>query len=156
VVKTHTCWDVPVYRESPPPHLIEGLLDRDYHPYHAQLYHEISGEVRLCVDCHTMAATGPLIGPMAGEERPHGCLGDANGATLPRGWMDRLAECFRTTFGDSVCVNSPFAGGYITRTHGRRRPWLQLELSRGEFLDHDGQRWRVLMALTEFCRRSFS
>jgi formiminoglutamase len=151
VVKTHTCWKVPVYDPFPPWRLVDELLDRYYRPFHQQLSAPASA-VRLGVDCHTMAAVGPPIGPDAGAARPSVCLGDARGTTLPFGWMRKLAKCFRQAFGPDVAVNEPFSGGYITRRHGRERPWVQVELSRAPFLSDDGKRWRVLQALTEFCR----
>lgn len=158
VVKTHTCWGVPVYYETPPEAVIGRLLDRYYHPYRRRLSHGVSADVQLCVDCHTMAAAGPPVGPDPGRPRPHVCLGngDSEGrgtSTLPREWMAPLLASFRAAFGDPVTWNDPFSGGHITRTHGRERPWLQLELSRAPFLSAAEKRRGVLQALTEFCHR---
>lgn len=153
VVKTHTCWEVPVYREFPPEEIIGRLLDKYYYPYHARLSSPGNGNIRLCVDCHTMAACGPPLGPDPGRARPHVCLGDVRGTTLPPGWTAELVACFRGAFGESVAMNTPFAGGYITRAHSRERPWVQLELSRASFLSEEEKRQRVLRALMDFCRR---
>lgn len=153
IVKTHTCWDVPVYDEFPPADVIDALLDQYYRPYHARLTELAQkGNTRLAVDCHTMAAVGPPIAPDTGETRPSVCLGDAGGVTLPFGWMDKLLGCFQAAFGPDVTVNKPFSGGYITRTHGREMPWVQVELSRGPFASNEEKRARVLQALTEFCQ----
>ena len=54
-------------------------------------------------------------------------------------------------FDGDVTVNRPFSGGYITRTHGKRNPWVQLELSRDETIPREEKRRRVLSALTRFC-----
>lgn len=151
VVKTHTCWKVPVYHEFPPEAVVEELLDRYYHPYHADLDRRFTEDTLLAVDCHTMAAAGPPIGPDSGQARPWVCLGDDHGRTLPDGWIDRLADCFRSEFDGNVTVNEPFSGGYITRTHGRQHPWMQLELSRAPFLPNPAKRSRVLAALSNFC-----
>ena len=59
VVKTHTCFNVPVYDPFPPDEVIEELLDRYYRTYHARLRDLASGGVRLGLDCHTMLAIGP-------------------------------------------------------------------------------------------------
>jgi formiminoglutamase len=156
VVKTHTCWNVPVYREELPTDVIAQLLDRYYHPYHHRLSHPMNSDIKLCVDCHTMAAVGPAIGPDTGEERPAVCLGDANGASLPAGWIDVLTKSFRDAFFNlDVTVNKPFSGGYVTRCHGQERPWLQIELSRAPFLPNDAKRERVLRALEQFCDKMF-
>lgn len=152
VVKTHTCWNVPVYRNPLPDEVIAQLLNQYYHPYHERLADgQTHPSVRLCVDCHTMAAIGPPIGPGAGEERPFVCLGDGNGTTLPPKWIDQLARCFGDTFETEIAVNKPFSGGYITTTYGRNRPWVQVELSRAAFLTLDEKRTRILSALSAIC-----
>jgi formiminoglutamase len=158
VVKTHTCWNEPVYHSFPPEEVIDRLLDQYYEPYHQQLRSQFSAEVRLGVDCHTMAAVGPPIGPDTGSSRPVVCLGDNHGATLPAGWMDQLAACFRQVFEKKtdVTVNQPFSGGYITQTHGKQHPWVQLELTRDPKLSTRQKRARVLAALTLFCEKTFS
>jgi formiminoglutamase len=161
VVKTLTCWNVPVYHVFPPEPVVEQILDRYYRPYHRRLSTGIPAEIRLCVDCHTMAAEGPPVGPDAGEIRPHVCLGNGNGdeagaLTLPRGWTGRLLGSFREVFGDAVTTNEPFSGGYITRFHGKERPWLQLEISRAPFMSNAEKRCGVLRALTDFCEQVFA
>jgi N-formylglutamate amidohydrolase len=158
VVKTQTCWNVPVYREFPPDQVVEQLLDRYYRPYHRRLSTGLPADIRLGVDCHTMAGLGPPIGPDPGEVRPHVCLGNGNGdggggLTLPPGWTGHLLGCFRAVFGDAVTTNEPFAGGYITRHHGRERPWLQLEISRAPFMSNAEKSYGVLRALTDFCQK---
>ena len=51
IVKTHTCWDVPVYERFPPENVIERLLERYYDPYHKQLREAAaSGSLLLGVD----------------------------------------------------------------------------------------------------------
>jgi N-formylglutamate amidohydrolase len=159
VVKTETCWREPVYHPFPPEPVIETLLERYYRPYHHRLRTSVPANVRLCVDCHTMAEAGPPIGPDPGDLRPHVCLSTGerggNAVKLPRSWTDRLMDSFRLVFGDSVALNSPFAGGYITRTHGRGRPWVQIELSRSPFLSDREKRDGVLRALTAFSQEVF-
>ena len=156
VVKTHTCWDVPVYDPFPPDKVVQTLLARYYRPYHERLQSP-QPDVRLCVDCHTMAAVGPPVAPDAGQQRPEVCLGNARGRSLPKEWTDRLHAAFKHAFADfTVMVNNPFSGGHITRTHGADNPWLQVELSRATFLSHAEKRERVLAALTEFCERTLT
>jgi formiminoglutamase len=156
VIKTHTCWDVPVYHESPPEEVIQRLLDRYYRPYHASLGEAASDTgVRLGIDGHTMAAVGPPIGPDTGADRPPICLGDVDGQSLPEGWTDTLAECLANAFDFEISVNKPFRGGYITRRHMTEMPWVQIEFSRRAFLPDAEKRARLLGALDEFCRRVF-
>jgi N-formylglutamate deformylase len=150
VVKTHTCWNVPVYREFPPEEVVEALLDRYYWPYQRGLSGLAGGEAILGVDCHTMLAKGPPIGPGPGIERPWVCLSNGEG-TCPQPWIESLRQCFEEVFDGPVTINDPFRGGYITRTHSAEMPWVQLELSRTPFLDWAPKRQRVLTALANWC-----
>ena len=151
VVKSHTCWDIPIYSQPLTPALIEILMERYHRPYHRRLTALAETGMLLGVDCHTMAAHGPPVGPDPGVERPQVCLGNADG-TCPSDWMASLQACFQQRFPGAVTINNPFSGGYITRYHGREMPWVQLELSRGHFAD-DSQKSRwVVNALSAWSR----
>jgi formiminoglutamase len=154
VVKTHTCWNVPVYGELPPDGVVKQLLDRYYHPYHACLKERAKAGVRLGVDLHTMAEKGPPVGPDPGRERPWVCLSNGDGTTCPHDWMEALQSCFEDSFGPNVRINDPFKGGFITRTHAAELPWFQLELSRGPFMSNAEKRSAVLRALTRWCEHT--
>lgn len=149
IVKTHTCWGVEVYREPPSEETIEELLRRYYRPYHSALS-SFSEDVKLGVDCHTMAAVGPPIGPGPGIERPPLCLSNADG-TCPDEWLRRLASCLREASGLTVAINHPFKGGFIIRSHSRELPWVQLELSRAPFRSDVEKRRIVLEAFDRWC-----
>jgi len=149
VIKTHTCWEETVWRQPPSPSLVADLLARYHAPYHQRLARP-GHDVVLGVDCHTMAAFGPPIGPDPGAERPEVCLSDADG-TLPKAWFERLIDAFRSAFDGEVAVNRPFRGGHIVRAHAAERPWVQLELSRAPFDSDAGKRRRVLAALRGWC-----
>ena len=152
VVKTHTCWDVPIYEPSPPKSVFETLLELYYRPYHERLSRlGGSGKFPLAVDCHTTAGHGPPVGPDPGAERPWVCLSNADG-TCPQAWIELLGQCFRNVFDGPVTINEPFQGGYITRTHAAEMPWVQLELSRAPFLTNSEKRQGVIEALRAFCR----
>lgn len=152
VVKTHTCWNVPVYEEFPPDDVIATLLERYYRPYHARLRECAESNVVLGVDCHTMAAHGPPVGPDPGVERPRVCLSNADG-TCSDAWIETLRDCFLQTMDTDVRINDPFQGGYITRSHAVELPWVQLELSRAPFVSDADKGRRVLEALTRWCKR---
>ena len=155
VVKTHTCWNVPVYREFPPELVVESLLSKYYHPYHERLRELAKAGVRCGVDLHTMAAKGPPVGPDPDVERPWVCLGNVDGTTSPPEWIDTLKDCFEEGFGDNVRVNDPFKGGFVTRSHAAELPWIQVELSRGPHMTNEEKRAAVLKALTLWCQRTF-
>lgn len=147
VIKSHTCWDVPIYATELSQNTIFHLLKNYYFPYHVSLKKlAAQNNLLLGIDCHTMNAVGPPVGPDAGNERPWICLSDAGGA-CPRHWVETLAAAFREVFGDHVSINDPFKGGYITKYHGREMPWVQLEISRAPFMSNSEKRLALLSVL---------
>jgi len=145
VVKTHTCWNIPIYKAYPSKELIESLLSEYYRPYHKKLSLFARGS-KLGIDCHTMAIKGPPIGPDPGICRPHICVSNA-GFTCPPGWILSLAECLEKAFGQRVAINHPFKGGFIIREHAKELPWIQLEISRASCLNNKEKRYLLLSAL---------
>jgi len=153
VVKTHTCWNVPIYSEPLTQALVQELLARYYRPYHDKLTTLASG-ARLGIDCHTMAPFAPPVGSNPGTPRPRICL--SNGEhTCPAAWLHELAACLEQSFEAQVSLNDPFQGGYIVRTHCREIPWVQLEINRADFLPAQEKRRRVCEALECFCTTVF-
>ena len=156
VIKTHTCWDVPVYHEFPDDDLVAALLENYYVPYHKTLANFATmQEVSAGIDCHTMATHGPPVGPDPGQELPLICLGNARHTTCPEAWVTLLAEILETEFGRPVAVNVPFAGGYITRHYGQSKPWLQLELSRTDKIKNQDKTAGLLNSLRRWCATLF-
>lgn len=148
VIKTHTCWDVPVYSSSLPEPVVKKLIKKYYTPYHKQLdHHSKDKNIILGVDCHTMAETGPPVGPDPFLKRPFINLGDLDHTSCPKNWTDKLFECFSLQFGDNIQVNKPFKGGWITRRHSKTMPWIQLEISREPFCSDPDKGKKVLKAL---------
>jgi formiminoglutamase len=142
-VKSHTCYGKVIYKAGlePDQTLIKTLLEKYYHPYHQRIQKtldEESPEIKLALDCHSMAAVGPEIAPDPGQRRPMICLGNRHGQTCPAEMVEELARCFREVFNleaPEVTINQPFAGGYITRTYdGNPIPWIQVEMSRALYL----------------------
>jgi N-formylglutamate deformylase len=152
VVKTHTCWGDPVYREPLELATIDELLAEHHRPYHAQLTAWSTTGARLGLDCHTMAAHGPPVGPDPGAERPWVCLSHGDG-TCPEAWMRAMLACMVAEFGDHVRVNDPFRGGHITRSHAAEMPWMQIELSRAAFAPVAAKHRAVRRALHAFVAR---
>ena len=145
VIKTHTCWDVPVYRTFPSADKMEILFEKYYRPYHAKL-RKISQEVMLGIDCHTMSAVGPPVGPDADMRRPLICISNADG-TCSQELMKSLTSCFEEFFKVKVSVNYPFTGGYIIKSHSHEIPWVQLEFSRADFMSNKEKSSRLLKVL---------
>jgi N-formylglutamate amidohydrolase len=153
VVKTRTIWNEAIYRQPLPEEVISRLLEQYYHPYHRRLSQFPTPGLLFAVDCHTMAAAGPPIGPDPDAQRPEICLGNVHNRSFPEAWTTILQRSFQDAFvGYRVTLNVPFAGGYITRTHGREMPWVQLEVSRSQFLPNALVKQRIITALSAACQ----
>jgi formiminoglutamase len=151
VIKTHTCWNVQIYKEFPTGEMVRTLLENFYKPYHASLAQHAT-HVQCGVDCHTMAAQGPPVGPDTGIERPAISISNAD-FTCPKEWITALADCFERVFEKEVSINRPFKGGYIVRSHAKELPWIQLELSRAPFFSNEEKSFRMLEALKKWCNK---
>jgi formiminoglutamase len=158
VIKSHTCWNVPVYKQEslPDETLKKILLEKYYFPYHKQLEEQIKNpDIKLAVDCHSMAAKSPPIEANAGAVRPLICLGnlgDENGeiepvfnrVTCEPELIRFMADEFRILFQHEdlevnppaiTTMNVPFNGGNITRRYGGLGvPFVQIEMSRALYL----------------------
>ena len=143
VIKSHTCFGKKIYKENEQPDsfLIDQLLIKYYHPFHNQLENFTKkniNDIKLCLDCHTMAETGPAISPDKGMKRPLICLGDRFGEAAPKNLIEKLKESFEKNFNldeNQVTINKPFAGGFITREYGNNPlPWIQIEMNRSFYL----------------------
>ena len=156
VIKTHTCYNIPVYSAFPSQKSIKQLLYDYYYPYHQKLDRLAGSEkIKIGIDCHTMIAIGPPIGPDAGKKRPLVCISNAD-TTCPDDWLHKLAECFRNVFPkEQVNINTPFKGGYIIRNHSAKLPWLQIELSRTESISSIDKKNAVFEALTVWSNSIF-
>lgn len=155
VVKTETAYQVPIWRSPLSEGQADELIVRYHRPYHHAL-EQMSNEVDLAVDCHTMAEIGPPIGPGAGQIRPLICLSDMRGSTLPNGWMEDLAECFAVVSGHDISINDPFQGGFIISTHGRSSAWVQVEFSRSPTWTAGQKRDIFLRSIEDFARKRLS
>ena len=158
VIKSLTCWNVPVYKQEslPDETLKKNLLQKYYFPYHKQLEEQIKNpNIKLAVDCHSMAAKSPPIEADAGVVRPLICLGnlgDENGEiesvfnriTCAPEAIRFMADEFRHVFQYEdlevdppaiATMNVPFNGGNITRRYGGRGvTFVQIEMSRALYL----------------------
>ena len=140
VVKRKTHLGKTVFKEFPEDHVVKGVIDRLYHPYHERLKTVVRDpKVKLTLDCHSMSPVGLSVSPDShGEPRPPICIGHKGGMTASREMIDGLqqvlAEVYELSVRD-IAVDKPFNGGYITRTHGSLdTPIIQIEFSRGFYM----------------------
>jgi len=153
VIKSHTCWEVPVYKRPPTEETIGILIEKYHRPYHQKISRH-SIEIYLGIDCHTMAEMGPPVGPDSGLKRPRICLSNGDG-TCPQGWIESLAQCFSDIYKTAVSINHPFQGGYTIRSHGKEIPWIQIELSREKILSLEEKSFRLLEGLTAWHEKKY-
>ena len=141
---------------QPDEDLRQLLLDTYYFPYYRLLEDSLDrDDVRMGVDCHSMAALAPDDADDAGRPRPLICLGnlgDAAGEPASTGTglscdpeMIRFVreeftrvlqhEDVDLAVPESTALNSPFAGGRITQEMSRRdTPFLQIQMSQALYL----------------------
>jgi formiminoglutamase len=151
VIKSQTCRNIPIYRNFPDNRLVQALLAHYYFPYHEKLTTGAAMKgVRLGIDCHTMAAIGPPVGPDPGMKRPLVCVSNGDG-TCPDAWISGLASCLASVFKAKVAINTPFRGGNITQAHAAEMPWLQIEISQTAAYSIEFKRACVLEGLKRFC-----
>ncbi len=120
----------------------EDRVRRLYRPYHATLdglVDETLARFRRCLllDCHSMPSVGSSAEKDAGRIRADIILGDCHGTSCERALTAEVAAFF-TREGFRVVLNDPFAGGFITRNHGRPRQGrhaLQIEINRALYMN---------------------
>jgi formiminoglutamase len=164
LIKSHTCYNIEVYKNNilPDKKLINTLIEKYYYPYHKYLEDASKrDDIKLGVDCHSMAAVTPPIGrKTAGIPRALICLGnlgDINGEVCPP--HNRLscdtelinfvkAEFINIFQHENVEIEIPaicttnvpyegryFRGGYITQKMGYEAiPFFQIEMSRALYI----------------------
>jgi formiminoglutamase len=151
VIKTHTCWDVPIYKTYPSGDAIARLIAKYHQPYHDKLS-DFAKNVKIGIDGHTMAAVAPPVAPDSGKERPPLCLSNAD-STCPRKWIELLAQYLSQSLGLPISINQPFKGGYIIRSHANEIPWIQIEFSRAAFLSDEQKSKKLHEAFRKWVAR---
>ncbi len=143
VIKSHTCFGKIIYKpgRQPTQSEINPLLEKYYNPFHDQIRAIVNAgknDLAICLDCHSMAETGPQIAPDTGKRRPAICLGNRFSEASPDELALKLRTCFMTAFDlgeEDVTINKPFAGGFITRHYGNNPlPWIQIEMNRNLYI----------------------
>jgi N-formylglutamate deformylase len=142
LIKSMTCYEKPIYikGKEPDKFLRDSLIEFYYVPYHKAIQKSISElDLKLCIDCHSMASVAPGISPDgANKKRPLFCLSNQDGKTCSNEMIELLADCISHSYSidrKEISINSPFLGGYITKTYGNNPlPWIQVEMNRSLYL----------------------
>ncbi len=114
-------------------------IDQVYRPYHRTLTalmnecYNATG-FSLLVDCHSMPSSAVKNGNQSGVDI---VLGDRFGASCSTEISGEV-ESLLTREGFKIVRNRPYAGGFITKTHGapqQNRHALQIEINRALYMD---------------------
>lgn len=158
IVKRITSYGAPAFApgRAPDAALEDRLIARYHAPWNRRLQ-QIANDrrVKLVLDCHSMASTGPSHYGDPGKLRPRVCVanrGDGRGERdATRGKLTappELARRFRDLLDDAVAdvaplaptgpnalLNQPFAGGWdIWAYADGSKPWLMLEVNRALYI----------------------
>ena len=134
--------DTEIYSEKLPIAEIEGRLSGLYFPYHAALSELMQHTANdfgqaLLLDCHSMPESAAASAHSDPSLRPDIILGDRHGSACNRQIID-LLEDLLSEAGLRVSRNRPYAGGHITRLHGRPHLGhhaIQIEICRSLYMN---------------------
>lgn len=116
-------------------------IETIYRPYHRTLTamlnecYNATG-FSLLIDCHSMPSSAVKVN---NQRSPDVVLGDRFGAACSTEISQYCEELFNNA-GLKVARNRPYAGGFITETHGtprHNRHALQIEINRAVYMDED-------------------
>ena len=142
LIKSKTCYDKPIYAngQEPDDSLKTVLIELYYNPYHQAIQKSIEElDLKLCLDCHSMASTAPYFSPdKTQSKRPMFCISNNDGKTSTQEMIELLADSISESYSinrNEISLNDPFHGGHITRTYGNSPvPWIQVEMNRALYL----------------------
>ncbi len=157
-VKLVSSYGVPVFHEGEEPDvaLVNRLISQYWRPWHEKLAAIAADpEVKLIVDCHSMAAVGPTAYDDPAALRPRisaSNLGDRQGEPRERWGLITAPPAATRFFGERLgqlladipdlcqsgaayALNAPYLGGWAMRLYGGGdKPWLMVELSRALYI----------------------
>ena len=113
-----------------------------YRPYHktlTALIDEVYNATQFCllIDCHSMPSSAVRSAKTVHEPQIDIVLGDRFGSACSRELSSEIEKLFLYE-GFHIVRNRPYAGGFITDTHGsphKNRHAIQIELNRALYMD---------------------
>ncbi|MGB1919571.1 MAG: N-formylglutamate amidohydrolase [Candidatus Puniceispirillales bacterium] len=126
----------PIYSRKLDQPELERRLTYCYYPYHHQLKQMIdAGKTRgtvILLDMHSMPS-------QIGSGHADIVIGTCHGQSAPS-WISGWIEDFFTDKGLKTRMNTPFAGGYITRHYGKPKDdvfAIQIEINRNLYMNEN-------------------
>lgn len=156
IIKRMTSYGATVYADGQEPDdmLEQQLIEKYWQAWHATMAAIAADKnVKLVLDCHSMAAVGPSryndpakVRPRIAASNGGNREGDSNGIALTA--APELTRLVARKFGDALAdlpdfaptaspyaINHPFSAGPIVRMHAsENQPWLMIELSRATYI----------------------
>ncbi len=129
-----------IYREEPTEELIKQRVEKYFWTHHKNLEAVLREEnTKLMVDAHSIARQVPSL---FDGDLPDVILGNGGPLeTAPLSWLQKGGSILQDQ-GFSVSLNSPFRGGWITRTYPNAIKGLatiQIEMCNDLYLENGGQ-----------------
>lgn len=124
---------------------VEEVMERitKYHrPYYAELKQNIDRMKAAFgfvyhLSCHCMSAVGAPTHPDPGKDRPDFCLGDVNGTTSSREFIEFVQKTIQS-LGYSCTINEPYVGGELNTRFGAPQNGIDsimVEINKKLFMD---------------------
>jgi N-formylglutamate deformylase len=152
-----------IYKEgfTPNDEEVRRRLRRYYWPYHDRLKEALQDkEIKVLFDCHSLSRIGPPGAPDRLQWRKDIVLGNNGDAKGGREDSRGTITCAPDTLlmmknvleelSFSVCINHPYAGGFITTHYGEElfskgKMAVQIEINQSLYMDHTNPGLRMDM-----------
>jgi len=170
LLKSKSRYGEPVHERKLTVAEVMERLEKYHRPYYAELGQNIE-RLRSAfgfayqLSCHCMSAVGAPTHPDPGKPRADFCLGDVNGATASRAFVEFVQQAIQS-LGYSCTINDPYSGGELNTRFGRPGTVesIMVEINKKLFMDVNTFRrkpefakvkadvTKVLRAVTEHAR----
>lgn len=141
LLKSKSRYGEPVHERKLTVAEVMERLEKYHRPYYAELGQNIE-RLRSAfgfayqLSCHCMSAVGAPTHPDPGKPRADFCLGDVNGATASRGFVEFVQQAIQS-LGYSCTINDPYSGGELNTRFGRPGTVesIMVEINKKLFMD---------------------
>lgn len=142
LLKSKSRYGEPVHERKLTVAEVMQRLEMYHRPYHAELSRLIQAAreefgVAYHLTCHCMSAVGAPTHPDAGQQRADFCIGNLDGATSSREFLEWIKSLIEAQ-GYSCSVNFPYSGGELNGRYGRPTNGIEsvmVEINKKLFMD---------------------
>ena len=142
LLKSKSRYGEPVHEQKLTVAEVMERIENYHRPYYAELAQNIE-RLRSAfgfvyhLSCHCMSAVGAPTHPDPGKQRADFCLGDVNGSTSSREFIEFVQQTIQS-LGYSCTVNDPYNGGELNTRFGRPKEGIDsimVEINKKLFMD---------------------